>query len=176
MNCKLFAVFFLLCAVQSSLGGGDDHHGDYMKCSGGTVLCCNGLKQKNIVQVLLQALGLGNVGLFDIVGDVDVTCTPVAVGVVGGDYMKCSGGTVLCCNGLKKKNIVQALLQALGLVNAGLFDIVGDVDVTCTPVAVGVVGGAVSGQSCTGQTVCCAETNTNGLIASGCNNFNLNAG
>ncbi|XP_037040574.1 fruiting body protein SC1-like [Bradysia coprophila] len=119
MNRRLFAAFFLLCAVQSSLGGGDGHDGDYMKCS---------------------------------------------------------SGTVQCCNGLKKKNIVQVVLQALGLLNAAPFNILGDVDVTCTPVAVGVQGGAVSGQSCTGQTLCCSDNDINGFIATGCYPYNLNVG
>ncbi|SJL09013.1 related to Fruiting body protein SC1 [Armillaria ostoyae] len=79
----------------------------------------------------------------------------------------CNTGPVQCCNSVEKAGSgpVATLLGLLGAVVGA--DV--DIGLSCSPVSVAGGGGV----SCSNQAVCCENNSFNGLIAIGCNAFNL---
>jgi len=79
----------------------------------------------------------------------------------------CNGGSAYCCNssqpatskGSQSKTGVGAIVPAA--VSAGI---------TCTPINIL----ALSGESCTSQTICCDNNTYSGLVDAGCNPINAN--
>ncbi|KAL4076449.1 fungal hydrophobin-domain-containing protein [Scleroderma yunnanense] len=94
---------------------------------------------------------------------------PEAIVARGGD--SCSNGTLQCCQTTTSATQTNANLLAglLGIV--GTIPIVGPLfGVFCSPIT-GV--GVGSGANCAQQTVCCQNSDFNGLINVGCTNVNL---
>ncbi|KAF5315635.1 hypothetical protein D9611_004970 [Ephemerocybe angulata] len=81
---------------------------------------------------------------------------------------QCSTGPVQCCQTTHTvgSSGIGSLVGGLALVGS-----VGDlIGLTCSPLT--LIG--VSGNSCTGQTVCCNNNNFNGVVALGCTPVNVN--
>ncbi|PFH48064.1 hypothetical protein AMATHDRAFT_49815 [Amanita thiersii Skay4041] len=93
----------------------------------------------------------------------------VATPIPGGEG-SCNTGPVQCCNSVQQvNNQNQGLLAAL--VGLDVSQVTGMVGLGCTPIS--VIG--LSGNSCSGQTVCCSHNNFNAVVGVGCSPINLNA-
>ncbi|TFK22677.1 fungal hydrophobin [Coprinopsis marcescibilis] len=76
---------------------GDEHSTTYSQCNGGQVQCCNSVQESNALDAPLKGvLGVLNVDITQLTGQVGVTCTGVNVIGLGGST-SCSNQQV-CCN------------------------------------------------------------------------------
>jgi len=76
----------------------------------------------------------------------------------------CSTGPVQCCNQVGAANSA-GIAKTLGLLGVVVQDVSAVVGLDCTSVDVL----AITGQSCSAQSVCCENTQMNGLVNIGCN-------
>ncbi|KAI0746818.1 fungal hydrophobin, partial [Daedaleopsis nitida] len=76
----------------------------------------------------------------------------------------CSTGAIQCCQQTMSSTSASANLL-LGLLGVVLGDITGLIGLNCSPLTVVGVG---SGNTCSSNTVCCANNNVGGLISIGC--------
>lgn len=155
MNRKLLAVLFVLCAVQVSLGRsrGGKHS---------TIVHFNIDEYKqhvNVWNIFLLHEDWWHLSRTYCYIYHKTYCS------LTGDRLKCNGAKKLtCCNNIKKENFIEGLLGVV----AKLIDIKADGTASCSPVSVAVIGGAAGAQSCSGQSLCCDDTNTVGFLAVGC--------
>ncbi|KAG6328628.1 hypothetical protein ID866_10461 [Astraeus odoratus] len=79
---------------------------------------------------------------------------------------QCQNGSIQCCNTVPQSF---QYLSAYGKHNVA--DVIAmlsaTADVSCSPI------GVLSGNSCTQQTVCCNDTEFNGVVNVGCSNISL---
>ncbi|KAI5891620.1 fungal hydrophobin [Schizophyllum commune H4-8] len=97
---------------------------------------------------------------------VTVTTPPSTTTIAAGGT--CTTGSLSCCNQVQSASSspVTALLGLLGIVLSDLNVLVG---ISCSPLTVIGVGGS----GCSAQTVCCENTQFNGLINIGCTPINI---
>ncbi|KAG6810321.1 hypothetical protein H0H92_012410 [Tricholoma furcatifolium] len=82
----------------------------------------------------------------------------------------CSSDKELCCNSVHDSQDAE-VAKIFSLIGIAAQGVTGQVGVTCVPVSA-LVG--INGQSCSQQTVCCADNNYNGIVALGCTPVNAN--
>ncbi|KAK0200379.1 hydrophobin-251 [Desarmillaria ectypa] len=81
----------------------------------------------------------------------------------------CTTGEVQCCDSVQNSGSNGLATTLLGLLGVVVGSVGVDVGITCSPLS--VIG--VGGNSCSAQTVCCANNSFNGVIAVGCTPLNV---
>ncbi|KAI6012100.1 hypothetical protein PISMIDRAFT_677031 [Pisolithus microcarpus 441] len=84
---------------------------------------------------------------------------------------QCNTGTIQCCQQVQQASYYQSAFQEIGLGEL-LAGVTGQIGTQCSPIS---VVGASNGAQCNAQTVCCTNTQFNGLINIGCMPINVNA-
>nr|AHZ18299.1 hydrophobin 3 [Tricholoma vaccinum] len=86
---------------------------------------------------------------------------------------QCNTGPIQCCTSTHQSNSTAGAFL-LGAVGIPIQNLVTSVGFDCSPITLGIVGGAMgSGAKCASQPVCCNQAYFSGLISNGCDPINI---